>query len=236
MKRTGNQYSISVVIPVCNETRNISRLLPILSQLKNDHSVEIIISASDEASNYKECCSTAKTVILQSDQKGRAPQMNYGAAHAKGDILVFLHADVTPPKEFYSNITTTIASGYKAGLFSYKFDKRKFLFKINEYFTSKDSMFTGGGDQCLFIRKNVFNEIGGFDEKQILMEDFEIFNRIKKEKISYKIINNDLLVSARKYEDNSYIKINLTNLMLVFLFKLGISPNKLKAIHNALIK
>ena len=102
--------------------------------------------------------------------------------------------------------------------------------------TAKDGIFTGGGDQCLFIKKEVFNTLGGFDEEQVVMEDFEFFERMKKGKIRYKIIKNDLIVSARKYQHNSYARVNLSNLLLVTLFKLGYPSRKLKSLHNKLIR
>ena len=97
-------------------------------------------------------------------------------------------------------------------------------------------MFTGGGDQCLFIKKQVFEAVGEYNENQVLMEDFEFFKRMKKNKVPYTIIKNDLVVSARKYECNSYLRVNLSNLLLVLLFKLGYPGDKLKILHNKLIR
>lgn len=68
------------------------------------------------------------------------------------------------------------------------------------------------------------------------MEDFEFFKRMKKQRITYTIVKNDLIVSARKYENNSYLKVNLSNLLLVVLFKLGVSGKKLKKLHDKLLK
>ena len=158
--------------------------------------------------------------------------MNEASKIANGDVLVFLHADVKPPKSFLNDIQKTINSGYDAGVFSYKFDRENFFLKINASFTGKDSIFTGGGDQCLFIRKSVFENLGRFNEEQVLMEDFEFFKRMKKSKVPYTIIQNDLIVSARKYEKNSYVRVNLSNLLLVTLFNLGYPGNKLKYVNT----
>jgi hypothetical protein len=120
--------------------------------------------------------------------------------------------------------------------FSYRFDKDYWYLRLNASFTSKDGPFTGGGDQCLFIRKTVFNQLGRFNEEQVLMEDFEFFGKMKKQKVPYTIIKNDLVVSARKYECNSYLRVNLSNFLLVVLFKLGYPSKKLKILHNKLIR
>ena len=124
----------------------------------------------------------------------------------------------------------------RPGFFSYRFDRPGLLLKINASFTGEDGIFTGGGDQCLFIKKDVFERLGGFDDTQQLMEDFEFFGRMKKENVSYKIVKNDLIVSARKYTNNSYVRVNLSNLLLFMLFKLGYPSEKLKALHNRLIR
>jgi len=228
---------ISVIIPAHNEKDNLAVLLPQLSNLAIGHNVEVLVCLSKDNTDNSEKNRGFKTVkYLSCNKKGRAIQMNDGAALARGEILVFLHADVKPPNGFFKDIIKTIRSGNDAGFFSYKFDKEDFFLKLNASFTSKDSIFTGGGDQCLFIKKEVFENLGGFDENQVLMEDFEIFRRMKSKKIPYQIVKNDLVVSSRKYSDNSYLRVNFTNLLLVLLFKVGYKPEKLKKLHNRLLR
>jgi len=85
-------------------------------------------------------------------------------------------------------------------------------------------------------KKTVFLDLGKFNEQQVIMEDFEFFKRMKKNRVNYTIIKNDLIVSARKYETNSYLKVNASNLLLVLLFKYGYPPEKLKSLHHKLLK
>jgi rSAM/selenodomain-associated transferase 2 len=228
---------ISIIVPAHNENENLKKLVPLLqSMIKNsDHEVLIALSSKNTDASVS-LLKNLNTNFILCTKQGRACQMNEAVARAKGSILVFLHADVIPPKTFISDIEKTITQGFEAGFFSYRFDTDSFFLKINASFTSKDGIFTGGGDQCLFIKKEQFYEIGAFDENQVLMEDFEFFGRMKKRNIRYKIIKNDLIVSARKYTQNSYLKVNLSNLLLIVLFKFGFSPNKLKYLHNKLLR
>lgn len=227
----------TIIIPAHNEKENLKVLLPQLTAYRKAGEVEIILVFSSDNSDGSEALAAEHGVrSIQCNKKGRAVQMNSGAALAEGDILVFLHADVKPPEEFVQNIVKTIDEGYEAGFFSYRFDKKSFFLQINAAFTAKDGIFTGGGDQCLFIKKEVFNTVGGFDEKQVLMEDFEFFKRMKKNDVRYTIIKNDLIVSARKYKNNSYLRVNLANFLLVVLFKFGYPAKKLKSLHDRLIK
>lgn len=228
---------ISVIIPVYNEKNNLLKLLPHLCQIGQGHDFEILISTGACEQDYSECVEgVAKTRIVCTKRKGRAHQMNDGTAVAKGNIFAFLHADVIPPKTFFEDIERTIASGNEAGFFSYRFDKDSFFLRMNASFTKRDGIFTGGGDQCLFIKKTVFEKLNGFDENQVLMEDFEFFKRMKSAGVNYTIIDNDLVVSARKYKNNSYLRVNLANLLLVILFKWGYAPKKLKSLHNRLLR
>lgn len=228
---------ISIIIPAHNEKENLEHLLPILERMHTTVSVEIIVALSCENNDGSEQIQTTHSIeIIKCKQKGRASQMNAAVMKSKGEILVFLHADVTPPNTFLQDIVTTLGETYDAGFFSYKFDQDSFFLKINASFTSKDGLFTGGGDQCLFIKRTVFIKLGGFDEQHVLMEDFEFFDRMKKNKVPYKIIKNDLIVSARKYKNNSYIRVNFSNLLLVLLYKFGYPTKKLKSLHSKLLR
>ncbi|WP_339705998.1 glycosyltransferase [uncultured Kriegella sp.] len=228
---------ISIIIPAHNEYDNLRPLLFELAPATTLDGVEVIVSLSSCSTDDSENIEVGEHIrFWRSSGTGRAIQMNEAADLAKGNILVFLHADVTPPKSFLSDIENTLKAGYDAGFFSYRFDNENVFLKINASFTAKDGIFTGGGDQCLFIRKSVFEKLEGFDKHQIVMEDFEFFERMKKNNVRYKIIKNDLVVSARKYQNNSYMRVNLSNLLLVILFKLGYPANKLKTLHNRLIR
>jgi rSAM/selenodomain-associated transferase 2 len=228
---------ISVIIPAHNEKENLQKLLPELSNLASNHDVEVLVCLSRDTNDNSDKINGFKRLKhVSCSKKGRAVQMNDGAKTAKGNILVFLHADVKPPQNFFSDIKQTIDAGNDAGFFSYKFDKDNFFLKLNASFTTRDGIFTGGGDQCLFIKKEVFDKLGGFNENQVLMEDFEFFKRMKRKGVPYKIVNNDLIVSSRKYENNSYLRVNLTNFLLVLLFKVGYNPKSLKKLHNRLLR
>jgi len=227
---------VSIIVPAHNERHNLNKLLDYMGKVYPSTPFEIIISLSATNNDDSMLLPVNGNVqFWECDKKSRAIQMNQGAAHAKGDILVFLHADVIPPKTFMDDIIKTLSAGAEAGFFSYRFDSDSFFLKVNSFFTGLDTIFTGGGDQCLFIQREVFDKLEGFKETQSVMEDFEFFGRMKKKGVHYKIIKNNLLVSARKYENNSYVRVNLSNLLLVILFKFGCSSEKLKNLHDKLI-
>ncbi|MGB3152672.1 MAG: glycosyltransferase [Maribacter sp.] len=227
---------ISIIIPAHKEKHNLACRITELLSLEHSNKVEVLVALSPNSPDDfgREKC--PNVTYISCTKKGRAVQMNQASVLAKGDILVFLHADVKPPKTFLSDIDNAILQGQDAGFFSYKFDKDSLLLRLNASFTGKDGVFTGGGDQCLFIKKSVFEKLGRFNEEQVLMEDFEFFKRMKKNKVPYTIVKSDLVVSARKYESNSYVRVNLSNLLLVMLFNMGCSSKKLKSLHDKLLR
>jgi len=196
----------------------------------------IVVDAVDSKDGTMEKVPDGKTIALKSSFACRAIQMNEGAAIAQGDILYFVHADVIPPQKYALEIMSSVEQGNDYGFFSYAFQSEKLILKINSYFTRFSNIFTGGGDQTFYIKKDIFNEYNGFDSSIALMEDFDFFYRLKKDKRKYEIIPNDVLVSARKYDHNSYLKVNLMNLLTLSLFKLGFAPAKLKVFYNRVLK
>lgn len=228
---------ISIIIPAHNEKENLEKLVPILIGFQKETSCETIIALSSENSDGSSMFLKKLGIdFLRCEGKGRSAQMNEAVKVAKGTILAFLHADVIPPKSFISDIQQTLKDDFDAGFFSYRFDSEHLFLKINASFTARDGIFTGGGDQCLFIKKTIFERLNGFDENQILMEDFEFFDRLKEHEIPYKIIKSDLIVSARKYKYNSYLRVNFSNMLLLILYKLGYPSKKLKMLHSKLLK
>jgi rSAM/selenodomain-associated transferase 2 len=168
-----------------------------------------------------------------SPQKERATQMNFGARRAKGDILYFVHADSIPPKTYASDIINSVQNGTESGCYRFTFNSDHPLLKINAWFTRFDRLMCRGGDQTLFIKKTVFEELGGF-KNYAIMEDFDIIHQLR-ERGAFKILPKDVIVSARKYEENSYLKVNLINLIIFTMFWIGVSQDVMVHAYQQLI-
>jgi rSAM/selenodomain-associated transferase 2 len=229
---------LSIIIPIYNEAENLPKQLTFLSQKAELYPIEIILSNSiDTTDNSAEISKQYENVkFYDSFIKGRAKQMNFGASKAKGDILLFLHADVQLPEDFYEQVIKAIADGNKMGFFCYRFDRSTFMLNINSYFTKTDGVFAGAGDQCQFFTREAFESLGGFNEKFCIMEDFEIMDKVRKHKIPYTIIQSQAIVSARKYDKGSWLKVNLINGYVFLKYKLGTKPEKLRRIYKSLLR
>ncbi|MBU3011431.1 TIGR04283 family arsenosugar biosynthesis glycosyltransferase [Polaribacter vadi] len=229
---------LSIIIPVYNEQENLIKRLSFLCEKANKNNIEIIIANSPESIDESQlvCNKYAKVIHLDCKIKGRAAQMNAGAKLAKGDVLMFLHADVVLPEDFYLQVKTAVNKGNKFGFFAYKFDVSTTLLNLNSKFTKKDGLFAGGGDQCQFFTKETFKALKGYNENFCIMEDFEMMDRIRKHKIPFKIIQSKATVSARKYNNNSWLKVNLINGYVFLKYRLGVHPTKLRKTYKSLLR
>lgn len=221
---------LSVIIPVLNEAKTIGRLLEFLLENAGSKDVEIIVVDGNSSDETPEIVSNYPVRLLQSPQ-GRAVQMNVGAREAKGEILYFVHADTLPPASFYEDLVSQIKLGYIIGCYRFKFESSQVLLKINSWFTRFDKMWLRGGDQTLFVLKTVFETLGGYDEQFVIMEEYDFIFRAKKLG-AFKIIPKNVLVSARKYEKNSWLKIQLANLKAIRMFKKRCDPKQIKSMYQ----
>ena len=154
---------------------------------------------------------------------------------AKGNVLYFVHADTRPPKSFVADIRTATEDGYQSGCYRFKFDSDRPLLKFNSYCTRFNRLMVRGGDQTLFIKKELFQELGGFDEYYTVMEEYPLIKKLMQRK-TFKIMDGDVLVSARKYEHNSYLRVNLANFIAFMMFYAKSHPDKIRSTYLSLIK
>jgi glycosyltransferase involved in cell wall biosynthesis len=223
---------ISVIIPVLNEAVNLKRLLPYLKQI-SDKNTEIIVCVSVESSDESvDICREHGVRYIHTYAADRAIQMNAGAGFSIGDVLCFLHADVMPPVQFTGHIRKKVSLGYKFGIFAYRFDSLDKCLAFNAWFTQRKGVFSGGGDQIHFVEKQLFYELGKYDERCGFMEDFRFFSKIKTYNIPYCIIKDTALVSARKYSTNSYIRVNIANLLIFIFYKMDVPGKVLKKMYK----
>jgi rSAM/selenodomain-associated transferase 2 len=209
---------ISIIIPTYNEELYIEKLVSYLKKYAAFAEIIVIDGNSQDKTLLLAKKSGATAVI--SPQRGRSTQMNYGASIAKGDIFYFVHADTFPPQKFVRDILNAAGNGYDFGRYKTKFLSRKIILRINEWFTRFDFFICMGGDQTLFVKKIMFNKLQGFKQEMELMEDYEFCDRAKKFG-SYKIMNDSALISARKYEKNSWLQVQKANYKVMQLYKKG---------------
>ena len=225
---------ISIIIPTYNEAENIIKLINYLQQHSSGSLTEIIVTDGGSSDNTVEIARQSGANAVLSPQKGRAAQMNYGASLALGDVLYFVHADTFPPAGFVQDISKAIDEGFGFGRYISRYKSRNPMLKINALVTRFDVFIGYGGDQTLFITRHLFDALNGFDSAMKIMEDFDITARAKL-MAKYKIIPKSVLISARKYEKNSYFRVLRANYTVVKMYKAGASQDALARRYRELL-
>ena len=195
---------ISIIIPILNESKTIVSLLQYL--IKNSSSTNIseiiVVDGGSKDESFKLVSDfnlLNDKVILISSDRGRATQMNLGKQKATGTILYFLHADSFPPNGFDQLIINEVKKGNLAGCFKMKFNHHHWWLRLASWLTKFQWRACRGGDQSQYITKELFKEIGGFNEHYMIYEDNLLINELYKRNL-FKVIQKSIVTSARLYE------------------------------------
>ena len=241
--------STSVIIPAFNEEVTLKACL---ESAKGLNPLEIIVVDGGSTDRTREIAQDAGAIVEKS-RKGRGVQMNTGASLAKGEILLFLHADTVIANEVSSFCHPELDSGskemlkrvqhdkteifdkYIGGFFRLKFDDNSISTRLVEMFANVRArlLFLPYGDQAIFIKRDIFKKLGGFREYPFL-EDIDFAMRIKKfGKLKY--IPVKVIASSRRLKKGyplSPIFVSLRNVIIALFFMLGISPYRLIRLYR----
>lgn len=222
------KHNISIIVPVLNEEAVINRTLDSIFSLHCDGDIEVILIDASPFGGTLDAVSR-KEIIKLCAKKGRSCQMNVGALAARGDVLLFLHADTELPQDAFDSISSVMGKGdFVGGAFDLGIDSHRPVYRLIELMASLRSRTTGipYGDQAIFIRKDYFIALGGFKETP-LMEDVELMQRIKKAGGKIHIVPKKVKTSPRRWEDEGVLFCTLRNWTLITLYSLGVQPEKL---------
>ncbi len=218
---------ISIIIPTWNEEKHIGKTVAYLHEHGGNSIAEICVSDGGSNDQTQQEAEKAGARFYHSPKKGRAGQMNFAVTQTQGEILYFVHADSLPPTSFATDILNAVANQHIVGGFRQRFDSGKLMLRINSWFTRFNRPFLRGGDQSLFITRSLFENIQGYDEAYVIMEEYDLMRRASKH-APFHLIPKATLTSARKYEKNSWLRVQLANWKAVRLFKQGASPNMIR--------
>ncbi|HEY8070130.1 MAG TPA: TIGR04283 family arsenosugar biosynthesis glycosyltransferase [Burkholderiales bacterium] len=212
---------LSVVVPVLNEAAGIARTLGLLAPLRARGHEVIVADGGSEDGSRELAAPLADRVIAA--PRGRARQMNAGAAAAAGQALLFLHADTTLP-EAADRLALQALGERLWGRFDVRIDGRSPLLPVVAFFMNARSRLTGiaTGDQAIFVRRAAFT---GFPEIA-LMEDIA-FSRSMKQLSPPACLRETVTTSGRRWERNGVARTVLLMWRLRLAYFLGASPDEL---------
>jgi rSAM/selenodomain-associated transferase 2 len=226
--------TISIIIPTLNEAANIGNLIQYLKENGDASLSEIIVVDAQSGDNTEGVALEAGAKVIRSHIRSRATQMNLGAKEATGDILYFIHADCYPPATYLVDIQRFMQQGYPMGCYRYRFDSDKFMLKINAFFTRFERLWCRGGDETFYVKRTIFEELGGYNDDFIIMEEYDFIRRAL-EKYALKIMPSKVVVSARKYETNSWLRVQLANFTIFRMYTKGKAPEEMAQTYRRML-
>ncbi|HEY1770634.1 MAG TPA: TIGR04283 family arsenosugar biosynthesis glycosyltransferase [Chthoniobacterales bacterium] len=218
---------LSVIVPAWNEAGRLAQLIPSLVRLGSLHQI-IVVDASDNNLPTEEWVRSAGATYLRAPTPSRGAQMNLGAAHATGDALIFHHADAILRTEHLEALARALHDpAIIGGAFYRKFDRRHprlvGLESLGRFLSGNGG--TLFGDQSLFVRREVFDSLGGFADIP-LMEDMEFSRRLRRAgKVA--VLDPPMESSGRRHQHRGAWRTSLQNAFFILLYYCGCSPHRL---------
>lgn len=171
--------SVSIIVPALDEAGGIAVALGALAPVRAAGAEVIVVDGGSRDATVAMCTGLADRVIAA--KRGRARQMNAGAALAQAPVLLFVHADTALPAGAVDALLAALDSGAGWGRFDVRIAGRSRMLPVVAALMNWRSRATGiaTGDQAIFVRAALFREVGGFPD-QPLMEDIELSSRLKR--------------------------------------------------------
>jgi rSAM/selenodomain-associated transferase 2 len=191
-------------------------------------SAEIIVVDGGSIDNSRELARGLCDILLTAP-RGRGCQMNRGAAAASGDVLAFVHADTRVPPTFAEDINTALRdSAIVGGRFDVELDEPGALYRALGRLISLRSRLSRvcTGDQVIFVRRAIFEKLGGFREIQ-LCEDLDFARRLKRAG-SVACLRARVITSARRWRSQGVLRTVVLMWIIKIVFLLGFSPRWLR--------
>lgn len=225
---------VSVVIPTLNEARWLPTVLDSLRRAADGVEYEAIIADGGSTDGTWELAHRSGCVCIRSDRAQRAAQMNAGAAAARGDVLLFLHADTLLPTGSLQKIETACARpGLVGGGFERRYDSSSRWLRFTCALAGWRNRWFGWhlGDQAIFVRREVFARLGGFRDLDVF-EDVDFSRRLGRHgKLA--TLQPAVVSSARRFEERGALRRSLLDALLMGYYLLGASP---RTLHQARVR
>jgi rSAM/selenodomain-associated transferase 2 len=223
------EKTISVIIPVLNESAVIDRTLRQFSGIPPECAPHEIIVVDGDSSGSTLKTITTRDIITAVAPKGRAVQMNQGAELASGEVLLFLHADTLLPPGALPEIAAALSTpSAEWGAFDLGIASNRASYRLIEAAVRIRTAITRipYGDQAIFLTRDLFHRTGGYPPIPI-MEDVALMRRVKKTGAVGCRIPEKVSTSPRRWETEGIIRGTLRNWFLITCFFLGARPETL---------
>jgi rSAM/selenodomain-associated transferase 2 len=222
--------TLSVIVPMLNEAATIAITLQAIRRGAREAEIVVVDGGSADAS-----VAIARPLceVLIGATRGRALQMNAGTRASHGDALVFVHADTIVPATFAADIASALSDrSVVGGRFDVKLDANALPYRIIGAMISLRSRITrtGTGDQAIFVRREVFDRLGGFPELD-LCEDLEFSRRLKRVG-RVACLRARVTTSARRWSRDGIARTVIRMWLIRAMYLIGVPPARLKRMYS----
>jgi len=223
--------TVTVIVPALNEGGGLADMLAALGPARAaGHEVILVDGGSADGTR-----AIAAPLVdrVATSPRGRAVQMNAGAKQARGDLLIFLHADTVLPWDALQTLLQVFpAAGGAWGRFDLRLSGGRLSFRLIERLINLRSRLTGiaTGDQAIFISRDLFEDVGGYPPIP-LMEDIAL-SRMLKRRGRPLCLRDTVLTSSRRWEERGVFRTTLLMWRLRLAFALGADPHRLARAYD----
>ena len=220
---------ITIIIPVYHETDTIRKVIESIRSLEEGSRPEIIVVDGVLVMDTLYAIADRTDVVKIGGPKGRSYQMNEGAAKARGKVLLFLHSDTILPPNALPLITKALSNERIAGgAFNIGFDPNNIYLSLISFLNRirVHSTRIPYGDHAIFIRRDVFEGIGGYPKVRF-MEDVLLMKKLRSSRKRIAILPEKVRTSSRRFADDGYLKHSIRYFIVHILVGFGKDPDKL---------
>lgn len=224
---------LSVIVPALNESENIVQAVS--SALTAGAEEVIVVDGGSQDDTVERATAAGANCLVT--QPGRAQQLHYGASHAQGEMLVFLHADNWFGQDALAPLLDDDSANrgdlLNCGGFQQQIESPRSIYRWFEWGNRLRIRCLGVayGDQGIFVRREIYQAIGGFPQVP-LMEDVLLMRQLRRRRYKVALLPGPLHVSARRWQANGPIRQTLRNWVLITAFRCGVSPERLARFYR----
>ena len=226
--------SFSIIVPVLNEETLVASFL--LHLRRRAPGAEIIVVDGGSRDDTAALAQTLADHVLLAP-RGRARQMNAGAAAARGDVLWFLHVDSALPPEPLAAMAAALSDPRTVGgCFRLRFPRREWVYRISDSLgnVAVDWFRIALGDHGIFCRRTAFAQAGGYPDV-LLMEDANLYRTLRRQGGRMRQLPAFIVSSPRRYEQCGPVRTTAYYLLILALYVAGVRTKTLLAVYRRFV-